>query len=194
MSTIFRQNININSFFEIISFGKTFQCFVFNVKSIYYFTDLSTLAKNIKIVLTQLLKIIDKSFCFLYNVQKNKGRFMLNEIVSKRLKELRNGIKISQAKLAPKLGVAQSLIARYETGEHMPPVEFLVKVADYYDVSLDFLVGRANSPQGKLYKYQAKTIKDDKMREFVEMCFDPNSPTNAKLKEAVIKLLKKQEQ
>ncbi|MBQ6921543.1 MAG: helix-turn-helix transcriptional regulator [Clostridia bacterium] len=54
-----------------------------------------------------------------------------------RLKELRNGIKISQAKLAPKLGVAQPLIARYETGENMPPVEFLVKVADYFDVSMD---------------------------------------------------------
>ena len=76
----------------------------------------------------------------------------------------------------------------------MPPVEFLVKVADYYDVSMDFLVGRADSPQGKLYKYQAKTIKDDKMREFVEMCFDPNSPTNVKLKETLIKLLKEQEQ
>ena len=113
-------------------------------------------------------------------------------MIGKRLKELRNGIKISQAKLAPKLGVAQSLIARYETGEHMPPVEFLVKVADYYDVSMDFLVGRANSPQGKLYKYQAKTIKDDKMREFVEMCFEPNSAVNVKLKEALIKLLQEQ--
>ena len=119
---------------------------------------------------------------------------MLSEIVSKRLKELRNGIKISQAKLAPKLGVAQPLIARYETGENMPPVEFLVKVADYFDVSMDFLVGRTDAPQGKLYKYQPKAIKNDQMKEFVEMCFEPNSPANIKLKEAVIKLLKEQEQ
>lgn len=119
---------------------------------------------------------------------------MLTDIVSKRIKELRNGIKISQAKLAVKLDAKQPLIARYETGEHLPPLELLIRYADYFDVSLDFIVGRTDSPQGKLYKYQPKMINDDKMREFVEMCFDPNSPTNAKLKEAVIKLLKEQEQ
>ena len=79
---------------------------------------------------------------------------MLNDIVSKRLKELRAGVKLSQAKLAAKLGVAQPLIARYETGEHLPPIELLIKYADYFDVSMDFLVGRADSPQGKLYQYQ----------------------------------------
>ena len=112
---------------------------------------------------------------------------MLNEAVSKRLKELRAGIKLSQAKLAAKFGVAQSLIARYETGEHLPPLELLIKYADFFDVSMDFLVGRTDAPQGKLYHYQPKAINDDKMREFVEMCFEPNSPANAKLKEAVIK-------
>ncbi len=119
---------------------------------------------------------------------------MLNDIVSKRLKELRAGVKLSQAKLAAKLGVAQPLIARYETGEHLPPIELLIKYADYFDISMDFLVGRADSPQGKLYQYQPKELNDDKMMEFVEMCFEPNSPANAKLKEAVIKLLKEQNQ
>ena len=56
---------------------------------------------------------------------------MLNEAVSKRLKELRAGLKLSQAKLAAKFGVAQSLIARYETGEHLPPLELLIKYADF---------------------------------------------------------------
>lgn len=119
---------------------------------------------------------------------------MLNNIVSERIKGLRNGIKVSQTKLAEKLDTKQPLLARYETGEHLPPLELLIRYADYFDVSLDFIVGRTDVPQGKLYKYQPKMINDDKMREFVEMCFDPNSPTNAKLKEAVIKLLKEQEQ
>ncbi len=118
---------------------------------------------------------------------------MLNDIVSKRIRELRNGIKLSQAKLAEKLDTKQPLLARYETGEHLPTLELLIRYADYFDVSLDYLVGRTDSPQGKLYDYQPKAINDDKMREFVEMCFDPNSPANAKLKEAVIRLLKEQE-
>ena len=119
---------------------------------------------------------------------------MLNDVISKRLKELRAGVKLSQAKLAAKLGVAQPIIARYETGEHLPPIEFLVKCADFYDVSLDFLAGRTNHPQGKLYRYQPKDIGDERMMEFVEMCFEPNSPVNIKLKEAIVKMLKEQNQ
>lgn len=120
--------------------------------------------------------------------RNRRSTVILNEAVSKRLRELRAGIKLSQAKLAAMFGVAQSLIARYETGEHLPPLELLIKYADFFDVSMDFLVGRTDAPQGKLYHYQPKAINDDKMREFVEMCFEPNSPANARLKEAVIKL------
>ena len=119
---------------------------------------------------------------------------MLNDIVSKRIRELLNGIKVSQAKLAEKLDTKQPLLARYETGEHLPTLELLIRYADYFDVSLDYLVGRTDSPQGKLYDYQPKAINDDKMREFVEMCFDPNSPANAKLKETLFRLLEEKNQ
>ena len=118
---------------------------------------------------------------------------MLNQTVSKRLKDLRLRVKLSQTKLATRFGVAQSLIARYETGEFVPPVELLLKYADFFDVSMDYLVGRTDKPQGELYQYQPQIIDDDKMRDFVEMCFDPKSPANAKLKDAIIKLLKEQE-
>ena len=119
---------------------------------------------------------------------------MLNDIVSKRIRELRNGIKISQAKLAEKLETKQPLLARYETGEHLPTLELLIRYADYFDVSLDFIVGRTDSPQGKLYKYEPKIYGDDKMKEFIEMCFEPNSLANAKLKEALFRLLEEKNQ
>ena len=119
---------------------------------------------------------------------------MLNDIVSKRIRELRNGIKISQAKLAEKLETKQPLLARYETGEHLPTLELLIRYADYFDVSLDFIVGRTDFPQGKLYKYEPKIYSDDKMKEFIEMCFEPNSPANAKLKEALFRLLEEKNQ
>ncbi len=53
--------------------------------------------------------------------------------------------------------------------------------------------GRCDEPQDKLFDYQPKVFKNDEyMQELIEMCFDPSSADNAKLKEAVLKLLKEQ--
>ena len=118
-----------------------------------------------------------------------------SSIVAKRLAELREGVRLSQAKLAAEFdGVDQPAIFRYENALSFPPYKVLIQYADFFDVSLDYIFGRTDKPQGKLYDFQPKVMKDNKqMREFIEMCFDPNSPANAKLKEAVIRLLKEQE-
>ena len=72
--------------------------------------------------------------------KKFREHITLNYIVLKRLNELRGGVKLLQAKL----GIAQPLITRYETGEHLPTIELLIKYADYFGVSMDFLIGRAD--------------------------------------------------
>ena len=61
-----------------------------------------------------------------------------------RLKELRKKRKISQLKLALDLNMSQNSISRYETGEREADYETLIKVADYFDVSLDYLLGRSD--------------------------------------------------
>ena len=61
-----------------------------------------------------------------------------------RLKELRKKRKISQLKLALDLNMSQNSISRYETGEREADYETLVKLADYFDVSLDYLLGRCD--------------------------------------------------
>ena len=109
-----------------------------------------------------------------------------------RLRALREGIGLSQSKFADVIGSTQSSINRYEQGQSAPSLETLVKYADYFDVSMDYIFGRTDKPQGKLYNYQPKILEDERMQEFVEMCFDPSSPANAKLKEAVLKLLEEQ--
>lgn len=59
-----------------------------------------------------------------------------------RLRELRKSRKISQLKLALDLNMNQNTISRYETMEREADYETLVRFADYFNVSLDYLLGR----------------------------------------------------
>lgn len=117
-----------------------------------------------------------------------------SNIVGRRLKALRDGIRLSQAKLAAEFDdVEQTAIYRYECGQSFPPFGILIQYADYFDVSLDYIFGRCDDPQGKLYEFQPKVFKNNKqMQELIEMCFDPNSPANAMLKETLLKLMEEQ--
>ena len=55
--------------------------------------------------------------------------------------------KISQLKLALDLNMNQNSISRYETGEREADYETLMKFADYFGVSLDYLFGRTDKPE-----------------------------------------------
>ena len=63
-----------------------------------------------------------------------------------RLKELRKSKGISQLRLATDLNTSQNTISRYETGEREPGIAELIKLADYFNVSVDYLLGRTNNP------------------------------------------------
>ena len=60
------------------------------------------------------------------------------------LERIRKDKKVSQAKLGAALGLTQQMISSYEKGMSSPNIEVLVKIADYFGVSIDFLVGRAD--------------------------------------------------
>jgi transcriptional regulator with XRE-family HTH domain len=61
-----------------------------------------------------------------------------------RLKYLRKTRKISQLKLALDLNMNQNTISRYENLEREADYETLIKFANYFDVSLDYLLGRTD--------------------------------------------------
>ena len=63
-----------------------------------------------------------------------------------RLKEIRKAKGISQLKLAMDLNTNQNTISRYETGEREPGIVELIKIADYFNVSIDYLLERTNNP------------------------------------------------
>ena len=116
------------------------------------------------------------------------------DIVGQRLRALRESVKLSQNKLAGIIGVRQSSINRYENGQSVPSVQTFRWYADYFDVSMDYIFGRTEKPQGKLYSYEPQLIRDktensEELRQFVEMCFDPKSPMNDKLKQTLIRML-----
>jgi len=113
------------------------------------------------------------------------------KVVGERLRFLREGVKLSQTKIAKLIGTTQASINRYETDLTSPPYETLLWYADYFDVSLDYIFGRTDKPQGTLYKYQPKIAEDsEEMRRFISMCFDPDSPMNERLKNTLIDMLK----
>ncbi|MDG4965498.1 helix-turn-helix domain-containing protein [Lactococcus lactis] len=63
-------------------------------------------------------------------------------IFAERLKELRKGKGLTQQKVADSLNISQPNYRRWESGERSPSVETLIMLADYFDVSIDYLLGR----------------------------------------------------
>ena len=64
-----------------------------------------------------------------------------------RIKELRKSRKISQIKLGMDLNMSQNTISRYETGVREPSIEDLIRIADYFNVSVDYLLERTDNPE-----------------------------------------------
>lgn len=66
---------------------------------------------------------------------------------AKRIKNLREEKKHTQAEVATRLGIARTTYASYEQGFREPDNDMLKKIAEYFDVTIDFLVGRTDLPQ-----------------------------------------------
>ena len=115
------------------------------------------------------------------------------DTISTRLTELRTGLKLSQMRLAKELGISQAAINRYEHSQAAVPHGALLKYAEFFDVSADYILGRTDRPEGMLFKHEPellkrKMVRKDEWEEFVEACFDPRSPMNKKLKEMIMKM------
>lgn len=65
---------------------------------------------------------------------------------NERLKELRTSKGLSQKQLSVEIGVSDRGIQRYEYGEREPSMSTLIALAEYFQVSIDYLVGRTDKP------------------------------------------------
>ena len=68
-------------------------------------------------------------------------------VFSEHLKKLRLSKGITQKQLADSIGASERGIQNYEIGVRKPTYEILLALADYFDVSLDYLTGRTDKPE-----------------------------------------------
>lgn len=61
-----------------------------------------------------------------------------------RIRDLREDTDMNQTNFAKILGMSQTGYSKYETGENDIPTEILIKIADYYDTSVDYLLERTD--------------------------------------------------
>lgn len=80
------------------------------------------------------------------------------EIFSKRLQELRKERKWNQEEVAEQCSLILRTYRRYEKGESEPQLSVLVKIADLYDVSMDYLAGRTDDPGWMKGKMEALEV------------------------------------
>lgn len=76
-----------------------------------------------------------------------------------RLKDLREDKDLRQQDIADLLGIKQTVYSRYERGAQNIPLDFLLKLADFYGTSTDYILGKTNEmtpyPRRKLRNKQA---------------------------------------
>ena len=63
------------------------------------------------------------------------------------LKKLRLQKKKTQLQVQMDTGIEQALLSKYESGKRIPPTETLIALADYYGVSMDYIMGRTDKPE-----------------------------------------------
>ena len=76
-------------------------------------------------------------------IDTKKGGIMFFQ----RLKDLREDCDLRQTDIADILGIKQTVYSRYERGFQNIPIEHLIKLADFYKVSTDYILGRTNNKE-----------------------------------------------
>ena len=76
---------------------------------------------------------------------------MITDKFHRNLAALRRDSGLSQKKVSADLGISQALLSHYEKGIREPSFDFLIRCADYFDCSVDYLLGRTNDKRGIAY-------------------------------------------
>lgn len=71
----------------------------------------------------------------------------LGDIMLNRLKELRKTKRCTQVYVQMQTGIEQALLSKFENGERVPPTETLLRLAEFYNVSIDYILCRTDKPE-----------------------------------------------
>ena len=96
-----------------------------------------------------------------------------------RIKELRASRNIKQADLAATIKVSQAALSGYETGKFQADIETYMKIAAYFDVSLDYLLGRTDKKEKPTPEEGGRQDDEALEQEFIRR-FRAQSPERQK--------------
>ena len=71
-----------------------------------------------------------------------------------RIRDLREDKDLTQTKLAKIIGMSQTGYSKYETGENDIPTAILIALANFYDTSIDYLLGQTDNPKRNKWQYE----------------------------------------
>lgn len=109
--------------------------------------------------------------------------------IGNRLKELRNKKSITQVELGKAIGLSKQTISTYELGTREPDNETLLKLANFFNVSLDYLLGRTDNPEGLTDEEKQRHIELDEVLSHKKILFY-GEPLSLEEKQAIVDVLK----
>lgn len=106
-----------------------------------------------------------------------------------RIRYLREKNNISQKELAAKLSIGNSTLSQYESDTRVPSDEIKIAIADYFDVSIDYLLGRSSHPNKNLSKTQTNKLEEE-FPEGISILYRANKNLTPAQKEVMLRMIK----
>lgn len=109
--------------------------------------------------------------------------------LGKNIKYLREKNNLSQKEFAKILNISNSALSQYESNVRVPSDDIKIKIADYFNVSLDYLLGRPNTHNTQIEKSKAKELEED-FPEGVSVLYRANKNLTPEQKEMMLRMIK----
>ena len=115
-------------------------------------------------------KKITMSEAFNQGVRLGEDRTVSREMIAARLRDIRKRRGYKQTDIAEKADLNPITYGGYETAVSTPNIAVLIRIANVYDISLDYLVGRTNNEKGLYAEKQEKDVSErlSKLEEAVK--------------------------
>lgn len=110
-------------------------------------------------------------------------------LFSERLRELRQNKGLSQSQLADALNISKSAISMYELGKREPDLETLEGIADFFNVDINYLIGKEDGSMYYLDPEAAEIAQEVQQRPELKILFDASRKVSADDLELVINMI-----
>ena len=110
-------------------------------------------------------------------------------LFSERLRELRQNKGLSQSQLADALNISKSAIRMYELGKREPDLETLEGIADFFNVDINYLIGKEDGSMYYLDPEAAEIAQEVQQRPELKILFDASRKVSAGDLELVINMI-----